>query len=245
MFAASHLRSLCCYPLGVCGRYTVTNPGAILSEVLGSEDCPELEARYNVAPTQLAPVVIAAENGARRLVQMRWGLVPNWTDTPRARRGMINARVETVAEKPTYRESLYQRRCVVAADGFYEWQRLPGGKQPYLLRLVDGAPFGFAGLWDCWRDPRGTLLETFTILTTTANALVKTIHDRMPVILSRQHREEWLSPGIEMRALNRLCQPYSVSAMEAVPVSVYVNNVAHDSPACLKPIRLQAIRGLF
>ena len=207
--------------------------------MLGSEECPELEARYNVAPTQIVPVVVAGGNGSRRLVHMRWGLVPNWATTLDVGYRMINARAETAAEKPAFGESLRQRRCVVAADGFYEWQKTAGGKQPYLLRLLDGAPFGFAGLWDCWRDPRGSLLETFTIVTTTANTLVQTIHDRMPVILNRRHREEWLTPRIEVHALKRLCEPYPASAMEAVPVSAYVNNIANDSLECLRPVQRQ------
>ena len=136
----------------MCGRYTLSNPNEILAELASGDDGSPLAARYNVAPRQIAPVVVADEDGSRQVVSMRWGLIPNWTKDPDNSLPAINARAETVAEKALFRESLRRRRCVVAADGFYEWQRLARGKQPFLLRLEGGAPFGFAGLWDRCRS---------------------------------------------------------------------------------------------
>ena len=229
----------------MCGRYTVSNPDDILAELASGGDGSTLAARYNVAPRQIAPVVVAGEDGSRQVVSMRWGLIPNWTKDPDNSLPVINARAETVAEKALFRESLRRRRCVVAADGFYEWQRLARGKQPFLLRLEGGAPFGFAGLWDRCRSAAGEVLETFTILTTVANELVEPIHNRMPVILGRQDREDWLACGAEQQGLRRVCEPCEASSMEVIPVSRYVNNISHDSLECLRPIRLQCEATLF
>ena len=229
----------------MCGRFTATNPKAILLEMVGEDEHLEIKARYNVTPGQTSTVVTVGEDGSRRLTEMRWGLVPSWVRKPTSGHRMINARVETVAEKPAFRDSIVHRRCVVAADGFYEWQRSSGGKQPYLLRLNNGVPFGFAGLWDCWRSPDGRALDTFTILTTTANALVEPIHKRMPVMLNRQQREAWLVPWTGSESIHQFCEPFPASAMEAIPVSEYVNNPAHDSVKCLQAVLLPARQTLF
>lgn len=229
----------------MCGRYTVSNPGEILPELLGGEESPAVAARYNVAPTQEAPVVVAGEDGSRRLVMMRWGLVPYWAEDPEIGHRMINARSETAAEKPAFRDSFERRRCVVAADGFYEWQKVPGGKQPYLMRLEGGAPFGFAGLWDRWHGPRGRVLETFTILTTTPNEIVAPIHDRMPVILGRRARAEWLRRDAAVQELAAVLAPYPAAKMESVAVSDYVSNPVHDSLKCLQPVLLPRQGSLF
>ncbi|MDH3404883.1 MAG: SOS response-associated peptidase [Acidobacteriota bacterium] len=229
----------------MCGRYTVSNPGEILPELVGGGDSPEIAARFNVAPTQLAPVVIAGEDGVRRAVEMRWGLVPYWAEGPEIGSRMINARSETVAEKAAFRDSFRRRRCLVAADGFYEWQKVAGGKQPFLLRLTGGAPFGFAGLWDRWRGPRGRILESFTILTTTPNELVAPIHDRMPVILAPEGRDLWLDEAASGEALQGVLGPYAAAAMEAIAVSDYVSNPAHDSLRCMQPLLPPAQGTLF
>lgn len=225
----------------MCGRYTVSNPG----EILGHDQEPEMAARYNVAPTQAAPVVVAGEDGSRRLASMRWGLVPYWAKDPEIGHRAINARSETVPEKPTFRDSFARRRCLVAADGFFEWQKVPGGKQPYLIRLEAGAPFAFAGLWDRWRGSQGRVLETFTILTTTPNSLVAPIHDRMPVILGPAARDRWLDRAVDPKLLDEILRPYPASAMEAVPVSDLVNSPANDSLACLRPVLLLQQGSLF
>jgi len=228
----------------MCGRYTVSNPGDILPELLGNDEAPEMAARFNVAPSQMAPVVVAGEDGSRRLVVMRWGLVPHWAEDPEIGQLMINARAETAAEKPAFRDSFRRRRCVVAADGFFEWQKVPGGKQPFLLRLEGGAPFGFAGLWDRWHGRRGRVLETFTVLTTAPNELLAPIHDRMPVILDSAGRDLWLRrpPVADPSAL---LVPFSALAMEAVAVSDYVNDPAHDTIRCLQPVLVPRQETLF
>ena len=176
---------------------------------------------------------------------MRWGLIPNWADDPAIGHRLINARSETAGDKRAFRDSLRHRRCGVAADGFYEWQKVRGGKQAYLLRLSGGVPFGFAGLWDRWCGLRGQAFETFTILTTVANELLKPIPPRMPVILDQQQREAWLSPGADARALDVLCTPYPSVAMEAFPVGNYVNDPAHDSVRCLQAVPLPDRSTLF
>ena len=229
----------------MCGRDTISSPRKIVSEILGSDDGSVLEARYNVAPTQYVPVVVADTNGARLLTRMRWGLVPRWATNSDVGSVMINARAETAVYKPSFAESFRQRRCIVPADGFYEWQRKSGGRQPYLLRLQGGKPFAFAGLWDVWRGSNGTLLKTFTILTTTSNAVVETIHDRMPVILGRQRCEEWLMAGSNVGTLTGLCEPYPAVAMETIPVSTYVNNVRRDSLECIQPVQLRTSSSLL
>ena len=168
------------YPFDVCGRYTVSKPSEILPELLGRDDLPQLAARYNIAPTQMAPVLVADPDCEPRLTEMQWGFVPYWADTPAIGHRLINARSETVAKKSTFRESFSRQRCVVAADGFYEWQQIPGGKQPYLLRFRGNAPFGFAGLWNRWRNSADQVLELLGKLN---RELGKTIlmvtHDRL------------------------------------------------------------------
>jgi putative SOS response-associated peptidase YedK len=221
----------------MCGRYTISNPGEILPELLGGRgEAPEMAARYNVAPTQEAPVVVAGEDGSRRVVLMRWGLVPYWSESAAGGARMINARSETAAEKPAFRDSFKRRRCLVAADGFFEWQKAAGGKQPYLIRLVGGAPLAFAGLWDRWHGQEGRALETFSILTTSANELVQPIHDRMPVVLPVSGRDRWLDGETESSVLGELLAPYPAPEMEAIAVSDLVNSPANDSLECLRPV---------
>ena len=228
----------------MCGRYTLTSPREIAGELLGHDSETPLAARYNVAPLQVAPVVVAGEDGSRKIVSMRWGLIPHWSKNHHDSRALINARAETVGEKASFRKSFSHRRCVVAADGFYEWQRSGVDRQPFLLRLKKGAPFGFAGLWDRWLSAGNQVIETFTIVTTVANELVKPIHHRMPVILGRQARDEWLSE-CEPLALSHLCEPCASSSMEIIPVGRRVNNASNDSLDCVRPILLRHQKTLF
>jgi len=215
----------------VCGRYTLSTDPATLATAFGLAATPTVEPRYNIAPTQ--PVgAVRVEGGERRFVRLRWGLIPSWAKDPSIGSRLINARAETVVEKPSFRTALRLRRCLVVADGFYEWQRRPdGGKQPYHIRLVDGRPFAFAGLWERWADPTGAPVETCTILTTAANALMATIHDRMPVILDAADYAAWLDP--ERRdpvAVLPLLAPYPPERMAAHPVSSRVNRPSEDVP---------------
>lgn len=221
----------------MCGRFTLRSLAESLRQVYGLAHLPDIGPRYNIAPSQPIPVVRDARDG-RRLEELRWGLVPHWADDPSIGNRMINARAETVADKPAYREAFRQRRCLVAADGFYEWERIGNGrKQPWFVRLKSDGPFAFAGLWERWRDPRqGGTLESSAFLTTEPNELVAPIHDRMPVILVGEAMEAWLDPDTTETSLHELLEPLEPGAMEAHPVSVHVNDPAHDDARCLRPV---------
>lgn len=222
----------------MCGRYTLTTPAELIAEVFEVEESAGLEPRYNIAPTQEAPIVrISRRSGGRALRPARWGLIPYWADDPAIGNRMINARAESAAEKPAFRDALRRRRCLVPADGFYEWQRRGRGpKQPYHVRLEDGSPFGFAGLWERWRRGPEDWVESFTILTTEASPRVAPIHDRMPLVLAPDHFAAWLDPQVDDPArLRPLLEP-SAAPFLAVPVSTWVNDPAHDSPRCLEAV---------
>jgi putative SOS response-associated peptidase YedK len=224
----------------MCGRYSLTTAPEAMRRLFDL-DGPglNLEPRYNIAPTQQAPVIrrpIDAADAGREMIMMRWGLVPSWSkDGPDSRYSMINARAETVAEKPAYREAFRRRRCLVPADGFYEWQKVAGGKQPWRFTLASGDPFLFAGLWESWRKPDGSDLLSFTIVVTDANRLVSKIHDRMPVILDAANAAAWLAGETE-DALLGLLQPFDDTRMVAVPVSKRVNSPANDDPGLIEPV---------
>jgi putative SOS response-associated peptidase YedK len=223
----------------MCGRYTLTSPGEVVAEVFGLDLAPELGPRYNLAPTQEAAVVRVAKPGdPRTLDRLRWGLIPAWAKDPSIGNRMINARAETVAEKPSYRDSFRRQRCLVVADGFFEWQRVGKAKQPHLIRRQDRRPFGFAGLWAAWRGAAPDQgVETFTILTTEPNDLMRPLHDRMPVILDPKDFTAWLDPANrDAAALHALLVPAPVDGWEAVPISTAVNSPAHDSPDCIQPL---------
>ncbi len=217
----------------MCGRYKLGLTGEEVAEAFGLLATPEVRPRYNIAPSQAAPVVLAAPGRPPEARLMRWGLVPSWARDPAIGHRMINARAETVADKPAYRVAFQRRRCLVPADGFYEWQRRGDARVPHLLRLRGGGAFAFAGLWESWEGPEGAL-ETFTILTTAPNALVALIHDRMPVILGPGDRDRWLRDA-DPRALAALLRPFDPDAMEAFPVSRAVNDPRFDDPSCAQP----------
>jgi putative SOS response-associated peptidase YedK len=196
----------------------------------------DLEARYNVAPGQLMPVVIG--NGSNHIELMRWGLVPSWAKDPKIGYRMINARAETVAEKPAFRRSLASRRCLVPATGFFEWQKHGASKTPYYIRLKDESLFAFAGLYDVWVDDEGRPLKSYTIITTAPNTLLAPVHDRMPVILPREAEAIWLNTSMrDPVALQRLLAPYDAERMELYPVSTRVNSTAHEGQDLLLPER--------
>ena len=226
----------------MCGRYTLTAPGDVLAELFGLDEWPEVEARYNVAPTQeVAAVRVDEPGGGRRFVTLKWGLIPPWADDPAIGNKMINARSESVAEKPAFRSSFKRKRCLVLADGFYEWQKVEGGKkQPWYFRLESGEPFAFAGLWSSWNKGSGQSdrgpIESCTILTTDANPLVRKVHPRMPVILDPEEYDVWLDPAIEDRErLEAALDPLDVEKMIAYPVSTRVNSPANDEPSVIEP----------
>jgi len=220
----------------MCGRYSITTAPEAMRRLFGIKGAlPNFPARYNVAPTQTVPVVRLDAEGDREIALLRWGLVPSWSKGVDHRYSMINARAETLATKPAYRGPFRQRRCLVPADGFYEWKAEAGGKQPFRFTLAGGDLFAFAGLWDRWEDPAGVAIESFTIIVTNPNELVAEVHDRMPVILSSSGYERWLDPTAKPDALAAMLQPYPAEAMAAARVSRRVNSPANDDPSILGP----------
>lgn len=217
----------------MCGRYYFFTPADILSERFRLAGVPPLRPRYNIAPQSEAAVIVA-EEGARRLATMRWGLVPSWSKDAASASRMINARAETAPEKPSFRGPFRRQRALVPADGFYEWKREGTGKRPYALRLSSREPFAMAGLWDRWKTPEGGELLSFTILTTAASPFVSSVHDRMPVILPREAEATWLDPGQSEGTLKALLVPYA-GELEALPLSTAVNNPRNDGPELLAP----------
>lgn len=224
----------------MCGRYTLTSSGEELALLFDLPELPLLPPRYNMAPTQGAAVVRVTEpGGPHRLDLLKWGLIPYWAKEASIGNRMINARAESVAEKPAYRFSFKKKRCLVATDGFYEWKKEGKLKQPFLIRRQDRKPFAFAGLWSTWKDPEhgGEPVETFTILTTGPNDLMRPLHDRMPVIVARENFDLWLDPKMEdAEKLQPLLVPHAVEGFEAFPVSRLVNSPANEVAGCIEPL---------
>jgi putative SOS response-associated peptidase YedK len=220
----------------MCGRFTLkTNPRKLAEEFLLSEP-PVWEPRYNIAPTQsVAAVRLSADGSHREFVRLRWGLIPAWANDVSIGNRMINGRAETAMEKPAFRSAIKSRRCLVLADGFYEWAKVPGGKQPYYVQMRDGRPFAFAGLWERWE--KGTEpLETCTLLTTSANQVVGQFHDRMPLILEPADYDVWLDTSQKTaQPIQPLLRPFRDDALVANPVSRLVNSPSHDDPRCVEP----------
>lgn len=217
----------------MCGRFTLRTPAGDVAEQFGLFSAPDLAPRYNIAPSQQVAAVRTAPGDGRELVLLRWGLVPSWADDPSIGYKMINARGESVATKPSFRNAFKQRRCLIVADGFYEWQKTGGQKQPYYIRLKSGRPFGFAGLWERWgRD--GQPFDSCTIITTGANELMAPLHDRMPVVVPPADYDLWLDPAVkDVERLLPLVRPYPPQEMEAFPVSTVVNNPRHETEQCI------------
>lgn len=221
----------------MCGRFSQGLAGDAIAEAFQLDEVPDWQPRYNIAPTQIIPAIVATAKGDRSFKPLRWGLIPSWSKDPAIGAKLINARSETVAEKPSFRSAFKHHRCLILADGFYEWRKQSGKKQPFYFRLQDGSPFAFAGLWERWQAPEGEMLETCTILTTDANSTVAQVHDRMPVILSPDHYERWLDPSLQMtEPLQALLRPYDANQMSAYPVSLSVNSPWNDAPECVVPI---------
>ena len=210
----------------MCGRYAFYSPAEAVKRIFRLEAVPELKPRYNVAPTQDVPAVRLDQEGRRELVMMHWGLIPRWAKEKAFGNRTINARAETVADKPAYRDAFKRRRCLVLADGWYEWQVAPGGKQPWFIHRKDDEPFAFAGLWESWKDPAGGALESCTIVTTDASESIKAVHPRMPVVLDEADRDRWLDPASDSQDL---LGPYQ-GALEAWKVSRQVNAPKNQGP---------------
>lgn len=220
----------------MCGRYSLTTPVEGLRRLFDFAESPNLAPRYNIAPTQEAPVVRRGEQGGRHLALLRWGLIPSWAKDRAIGNRLINARAETVASTPAFRGAFMARRCLVPADGFYEWRAEGGRKQPWRIGLTDGAPFAFAGLWESWHDKaENQKVESFTIITTDANETVRPIHARMPVILAAGDHETWLA-AVDPRQGEDLLRPYPGRDLRAYRVSTAVNSSRNDGPACVAPI---------
>jgi len=228
----------------MCGRFTLfVDPQDLMDAFPGFEAPEHITPRYNIAPTQ--PVAVIANTGQNKIAFFRWGLIPSWAKDPAIGDRMINARAETLAEKPSFRMAYRRRRCLILADGFYEWRKDdtlsqskgPGQrKTPMFIRLKSGQPFGFAGLWESWRAADEQAILSCTIITTTPNELVAPIHNRMPVILAPQAYELWLDPAEKNpEQLQGWLKPYPADRMIAHPVSTLVNNPGNDAPACVIP----------
>ena len=224
----------------MCGRFTLRTPAATLAEFFQLARIPTWMPRYNIAPSQPVATVVQTPQHSERTFQLyRWGLIPSWAKDPRMGDRMINAQAETAAIKPAFRTAFRKRRCLVLADGFYEWQKVGRRKQPFYVRMQDDSPFAFAGLWERWEDATGEAVASCTLLTTVPNDLIGTFHHRMPVILDPNDYALWLDPGIqEADQLQPLLHSYSSEAMMAYPVSTTVNNPSNDIPECIKPLEL-------
>jgi putative SOS response-associated peptidase YedK len=233
----------------MCGRYRLSRRKQIVethfSSASGDEDW---NPRYNIAPTQLVPVIRQnPKQPIRELSLLRWGLIPSWMKDSSGAAMMINARSETAGTKPAFRDALKSRRCLIPADGFYEWQRVGKTKQPYCFEVGNAQMFAFAGIWDRWKDPSGTWVKTCSILTTTPNAVTSAVHDRMPVILDPDSYDLWLDPGVQDASwASELLKPYDAQLMRCYPISTRINHVANDDEACSAPVELpQAEARLF
>lgn len=221
----------------MCGRFTLRTPAHQLVEPFGLTGVPDIPLRYNIAPSQPVPAVRTGTEGERELVFLHWGLVPSWSKDRTSSSHMINARAETVPDKPSFRAAWKRRRCLVLADGYYEWKKGGPHKQPYWIHLRGGQPFGFGGLWESWTDPAspdGTPLQSCTIITTQANESTREIHDRMPVIVPAELYPQWLALTPLPEDLREVVlRPYPADEIVADPVSTYVNNPRHEGPECL------------
>lgn len=222
----------------MCGRFTQAQIAELDREVFKLLSVPPLPARYNIAPSQDAAAVReSAKTGKRSVDLLRWGLIPYWAKDPSIGNRLINARGETLADKPAFKAAFAHRRCLIPADGFYEWQKAGRGKQPHYIRRADGGMFAFAGLWERWSDEASRPIQTFTIITTQPNTLLEPIHNRMPVILPEARYDQWLDPGNhDIDALQALLEPFPASAMDAYPVSTYVNSPHNEGPECVRPV---------
>lgn len=221
----------------MCGRFTQTSPIKSLRSLFDFLDGPELPVRYNVAPTQsIAVVRLSPAPPARELAALRWGLIPSWADDPKVGNRLINARSETAADKPAFRDAFRQRRCLIPADGFYEWRTEGRQKKPFYIRRQDGKPFAFAALWEHWEAPEKPAIDSCTILTTSANELLQPLHERMPVILAPGDFQCWLDPKTTAEEAASLLRSAPTEEMTLYPVNLCVNDVKQDDARCVEPL---------
>ncbi len=222
----------------MCGRFTLFEPDRVLAKEFGVSDFPPRSPRYNIAPSQPIAAVRAVPVGSgRELALLRWGLIPSWSKDPAIANHLINARAETANQKPSFRNAFRRHRCLIPVSGFYEWLRWERGKQPYFVRMRDGHPFAFAGLWDRWESPDEGVVETCAILTTAANDVLAPIHDRMPVILPPMEYARWLDPSLkDTDSLAPLLVPFPPEDMVAFPVNPRVNAPSVDDEKCIAPL---------
>ena len=220
----------------MCGRFTMRHTTDQVAMRFGVETvAAEMTQRYNIAPTQ--PVAVVTENSPRALSLMKWGLIPSWAKDPAIGNKMINARAETLAEKPSFKTAIVRRRCLIPADGFFEWRREGAHKQPMFIHDADDGLFAFAGLWDVWRSPEGEEVHSCAIITVAPNPLMATIHDRMPAMLEKENEAAWLrGENRDVAALLSLLHPYPESGMEAYAVSKRVNSPTGDEPDFINPL---------
>ena len=233
----------------MCGRYRLSRRKQLVAEYFDSvSQEPDWAPRYNIAPTQ--PIAIIRQNSkvpVRKLSLVRWGLIPSWAKDSSGAAGMINARSETASTKPAFRDALKFRRCLVPADGFYEWQRTAKPKQPYCFEVNEGELFAFAGIWERWKDASGNWVKSCSILTTAPNAVTSAIHDRMPVILDPSDYDLWMDPGMtSVAAASDLLKPYDARLMRCYPIGNRINHAANDDKECCARVELpETQRALF
>lgn len=223
----------------MCGRYRLSRRKQIIEERFDTAAWQDdWSPRYNIAPTQPVPVIRHhPKEPIRHLSLMKWGLIPHWAKDASAAASTINARSETAATRPAFRDPLKFRRCLIPADGFYEWKRTGTSKQPFCFEVDEGELFAFAGLWDGWKDAEGRWIKTCSILTTTPNAVTSAVHDRMPVILQCGDYDLWLDPGMtDVQVVSELLKPYDARMMRVYPVSPRINHVANDDPECSRAV---------
>lgn len=223
----------------MCGRYNLITDARALVDFFQVRTTLDLEPRYNIAPSQDVPVV-RRPGSERELATLRWGLIPHWAKNDKIGYRMINARAETLAEKPSFRSAFRHRRCLIPATGFYEWKPADGGKQPYNIRIGDGKLFAFAGLWESWKGGDNKSVESCTIIVTNANEVIRPLHDRMPVILHPGDYEDWLDPELhDPDMLQPLLQPCPSKWLNCYPVNRRVGSPAKDDPECVTPLAAQ------
>lgn len=230
----------------MCGRYSLTARPDTLTQAFQLAECPPLIPRFNIAPSQMVVAVrVLPGSTTRGCALLRWGLTPPWAEAPHTGINMVNARAETASERPAFRAAFRQRRCLVLADGFYEWERSARHAQPYYIRLRDGQPFAFAGLWERWEARDGKTTESCTLLTTQPNDLLRPIHHRMPVILNPRHYQHWLDPDLRtVETLKPLLRPYPPEELMLYPVSLRINNPRYDDEHCREPLAERSEAGL-